>query len=127
MRNSARSSRLTWWARVVRTDPAVPCRRTHPATPTAPGVVGELEKARAGLTLIYLRAPADVLVARLKGADNSGRPPLTGPGADIFKEMDAVLAQRDALYQRISHHVLETGGLTAERVADGVIELCKAS
>ncbi|MCX8957698.1 shikimate kinase AroL [Erwinia psidii] len=55
--------------------------------------------------VIYLRAEAGVLAARLEAyPEQDQRPTLTGrPVAD---EMVEVLAARDALYQQVSHYVI---------------------
>lgn len=78
-------------------------------TPTAPGAEQLLLAARAaGARLIYLRASAHTLRQRLLAADNSHRPSLTG--TDPLAEIEAVLAARDGLYQRLASTVLAIDG-----------------
>ena len=57
-------------------------------------------------TVIYLRAPAEVLAQRLEAfPQDAQRPTLTG--RPIAEEMLKVLAAREALYQETAHHVLD--------------------
>ncbi len=81
-------------------------------TPTAPGarelLVTQQREAKA--TVVYLRADAAALRARLSGADNAHRPSLTG--ADVFAEVGALLATRDPIYLGLADEVVEVGGLT---------------
>ncbi len=70
--------------------------------------------------LICLRAPAEVLLARLDGADD--RPLLAGP--DRQARIEALLAQRAAAYAAIPHQI-DTAGLTVEQVAERVIRLAR--
>lgn len=57
-------------------------------------------------TVIYLRAPASVLVQRLaQSAQDEQRPTLTG--RPISEEMLEVLAAREPLYQEVAHYVMD--------------------
>jgi shikimate kinase len=96
-------------------------------TPTVSGAAARLEseRSRGKALLFYLRAPADVLRERLRRADNSGRPPLTGPAADMLEEIDRVLAERDPLYCRLADHIIETEAFTPAQIAERVIAVVK--
>lgn len=89
-------------------------------TPAAPGAAELIRdaQARGRATVVYLRADAQTLRARLAQGAGPNRPSLTG--ADPLDEIDEVLAQRDPLYRRIADAVIEPGGAaheTAQRVA----------
>lgn len=81
-------------------------------TPTAPGardlLIEQQRTARA--VIVYLRASAPTLRARLSKADNAGRPSLTGAG--VLEEIDAVLERRDPIYLALADEVVEVDGLT---------------
>lgn len=67
-------------------------------------------------TVIYLRAPAEVLAQRLEAfPQDAQRPTLTG--RPIAEEMLEVLAAREALYQETAHHVLDAAQDPQELVA----------
>jgi len=87
-------------------------------TPTAPGAVQAL-RSMDGVRLVYLRASASELQARLRG-DTTARPPLVG--SDAVAEVPDVLKARDGLYRAIADVVVETDGLTCEQIADLLIE-----
>jgi shikimate kinase / 3-dehydroquinate synthase len=70
--------------------------------------------------LICLHAPAEVILARLEGAED--RPLLAGP--DRRACVEALLAQRAAAYAAIPHHI-DTAGLAVEQVAERVIQLAR--
>ncbi|MCW5776862.1 MAG: shikimate kinase [Phycisphaeraceae bacterium] len=90
-------------------------------TPTAPGAADFLRNASArGMgVMVYLRASPATLRARLAGADNTGRPSLTGE--DPLAEIEVVHAARDPLYGELADMVVEVDGLdevaTLEEVA----------
>lgn len=96
-------------------------------TPTAPGAphLLELTAAQGRAVIVYLRAPADVLRARLAGVSNANRPSLTGLG--VLEEIEGVLSARDPLYRELAQHVVETGTLTPEGTADVVARVVKHS
>lgn len=86
-------------------------------TPTAPGAAAILKRERdAGrCRVIYLAATAQNLRERLRGADNSDRPSLTG--ADPLEEIEAVLAARDGLYREVAGEVIATDGRESLEIA----------
>lgn len=84
-------------------------------TPTAPGAAELLDQAsRGGAAVVYLRATAATLRARLERMDNTHRPSLTGAG--VLNEIDVVLAARDGLYRSLARYTVECDGLSAERM-----------
>lgn len=57
-------------------------------------------------SVIYLRAPAELLAQRLVNSPQAHqRPTLTG--RPIAEEMAEVLASREALYQSVAHHIID--------------------
>ncbi|MGM3175025.1 shikimate kinase AroL [Dickeya lacustris] len=65
--------------------------------------------------VIYLHAPAHALARRLEASPQAHqRPTLTG--RPIAEEMEAVLAEREALYQGVAHHVVD-----ATRSPDSIV------
>ena len=87
-------------------------------TPTAPGAEALLRAwQREGATLVYLRAPAAVLAKRLRAALGD-RPSLTG--ADPIDEIEAVLAQRDALYMALADAVVDAS-VNRDEAVDAVL------
>jgi shikimate kinase len=89
-------------------------------TPTAPGAAEIIRgfKGHAGAArVVYLRASAAVLSARLRASGMAGRPSLTG--ADPIGEVAAVLAARDPLYMSLADAVVDVGGKSeGEALAD---------
>lgn len=81
-------------------------------TPTAPGAREMLlaQQREAKSTIVYLRADADALRARLSKADNAHRPSLTGAG--VLDEIEGLLAKRDPIYLALADEVVEVGGLS---------------
>lgn len=96
-------------------------------TPMAPGAPDLLRdhRDRTGAVIIYLRAPAHALRARLQSADNSHRPALTPGATDPLAEIDAVLARRDPLYRSLADEVLETEGMSESAVTDAVASIAE--
>ncbi len=79
-------------------------------TPTAPDATSLLKQAQStGAQIIYLRATAQTLRARLQN-QTQDRPSLTG--ADPLIEVDAVLAQRDPAYLALADFVVNVEGQT---------------
>lgn len=76
---------------------------------TGGGIVlapGNVDYMRATGMVLYLAAPADILYKRLsKGNAMADRPTLTGKAP--LQEMAAVLEERDPLYRKAAHHVLD--------------------
>lgn len=86
-------------------------------TPTAPGAAEALRTARetAGTIVVYLRADAALLHARLSRTDMAARPSITG--ADPLAEIAGVLAARDPLYLSLADMVIGCGAEGPEEVA----------
>jgi 3-dehydroquinate dehydratase/shikimate dehydrogenase len=70
-------------------------------------------------TVVWLRAPADVLWARLQAdpATLEQRPDLAGGGV---AEIEQMLAARMAHYEGCQHHTVDVADLTPEQVADAI-------
>ncbi len=85
-------------------------------TPTAPGARNILLESQADgkSRIIYLRAGAHTLRERLKSADLTDRPSLTG--TDTITEIDLVLAQRDGPYRTLADEVVKVDGLSESTV-----------
>lgn len=76
----------------------------------------------AGLgTVIYLHAPVDRLVARIKGEH---RPPLTDTGP--LDEMRRVLALRDPIYRALADAVVDTDTLDLDTAARRVVDIARS-
>ena len=90
-------------------------------TPTAPGAADLLRDAQAHdrAAVVYLRAPASDLAARLASADNAHRPALSelSPSAEIA----TLYARRDPLYTALARVVIEVAMLPPEQVARRVL------
>ena len=82
-------------------------------TPTAPGAESLLREAqrRATASIVYLRASAHTLRARL-AAGEVERPPLLG--TDPLAEVETLLDRRDPLYTRLANLVLDVDGVDRE-------------
>jgi shikimate kinase len=95
-------------------------------TPTIPGAAGAIraERAAGRARVIYLRAPADTLIERLRSTDPAQRPSLTGAGT--LEETPAILAQRDPAYLALADLVIQTEGLTTEETADLIAAAARA-
>jgi len=86
-------------------------------------VLSEANRAfmRAVGRVFYLAAPAEVLAARLAAAPESEwRPSLTGRLA--WEEAALVLAEREALYRKAAHQVIDAEA-PLERVAADILRL----
>jgi shikimate kinase len=84
-------------------------------TPTAPGAEDMIRALRGPpgaprSRVVYLRAPAEVLAARLEAGGVTDRPSLTGE--DPIREIGAVLAFRDPLYRDLADDIVEVGALS---------------
>ena len=77
--------------------------------------------ARTG-TVVCLKASPETILERVGGDPN--RPLLQG--GDKLQKIRDLLARRQALYDAIPHFV-ETDGLSPERVADCVQEICRGA
>jgi shikimate kinase len=93
-------------------------------TPTSAGAAellrGCLER---GDLVVYLRAQPGALRERLRG-QMGDRPSLTG--GDPLEEIGIVFERRDELYRAFANAVIETDGMSVERVVDRVCELVDA-
>lgn len=91
---------------------------------TGGGVVlraDNVEAMRSSGTVVWLDAPAEVLLQRVAGGE--GRPLLAGGP----ERLSALLAARRALYETAGHHRVQTAGRSPEEVAQEVAELWSAS
>ena len=82
-------------------------------TPTAPGAEALLLARGPGCKIVYLRAAAEVLSARIRGG--KGRPSLTG--GDPAEEVGEVLERRDPLYLAMADEVIDIGVVDEEGAA----------
>jgi shikimate kinase len=88
-------------------------------TPTAPGADALLLQAtRNGAIIVYLRADAQTLRARMQG-QTSDRPGLTGD--DPIAEVAAVLAERDPLYRSLAQQVVQVDRLSEAEALAAVV------
>lgn len=92
----------------------------HVEPPAIIGVAGgavldpdDRERIRAGGFVVWLRAPAEVLVTRAAGAAH--RPWLEGDSVGWFRR---TVAERDPLYAEVSDLEIDTGTVTPEEAAD---------
>ena len=74
-----------------------------------------------GSLLIYLRATANTLAARLAPTDLASRPALLGP--DPLSEIAPLLKKRDALYCALADQTLEVDLLTEDQTVAAVLAL----
>lgn len=70
--------------------------------------------------IVWLRAPAVVLWSRItRDAHTSqSRPDLTASGG--LAEVESMLAEREPIYQKMAHHVIDTMSMNPEQVADAI-------
>ncbi|HET6202318.1 MAG TPA: shikimate kinase AroL [Planctomycetota bacterium] len=73
------------------------------------------DRMRRGGFVVYLRAGAETLAARIRAEGEGTRPSLTGAPPD--EEVSAVLAAREPLYAEIAHLVLDATRPVAELVS----------
>jgi 3-dehydroquinate dehydratase/shikimate dehydrogenase len=76
------------------------------------GAAQHLEGRPAASAVVWLRAPREVLVERIRG---SGRPSLRGKPAE--QEIDELLVAREPLYAGLATMTVDTGGRTPGEVA----------
>ena len=69
--------------------------------------------------LVWLKANTDTLLRRI-GNDQS-RPSLTGKSQR--EDMEAVLAERSPIYQRVADFIVDTEGKMPEEVAEAIVKL----
>jgi shikimate kinase len=91
---------------------SVPILALGGGTPTAPGASDLLRSLKRAdpPRIIYLRATADELAARLRATDLSARPSLTG--RDPVAEIAEVLSARGPLYESLADLVLDVGTMS---------------
>jgi len=82
-------------------------------TVTIPGSIGLLQEKTL---CIYLQASLETLLQHLEG-QREGRPLAQG-------DLSQRLADREPLYEKAAHVVLDTDGLSAQEVADEIIVSC---
>ena len=91
---------------------------------TGGGVVERAENRRllAGAKVVWLRANADTLAARLS-ADRGDRPSLTGGG--VVEEIDAMLRRRTPWYGQVATWTIDVDDRSAGAVVEGIITQCR--
>ena len=90
-------------------------------TPTAPGAEAILraQKRERPPRIVYLRAPAGVLAARIRTGGRVMRPSLTG--LDPAEEVPVILAQREPLFLDLANWVLEVGEISLDQATERVL------
>ncbi len=86
-----------------------------PMTPAARARLADARLAGRAF-IIYLSAPADVLQERLRSADLSGRPSLTG--RDPIDEVPEVIAERGPTYTSLADHTIDTHGRDVDEIVE---------
>jgi len=99
----------------------VPILALGGGTPTAPGAEALLRARAPGWKIVYLRAAAEVLSARIR--EGKGRPSLTG--GDPAEEVGEVLERRDPLYLALADEVIDVGAGDAEGAVGRLVALWK--
>jgi len=97
------------------------CRDERGVLATGGGTVldpGNRERLRAWGSVVYLRARAESLAARLRGQEPDARPLLAG--APAVERIEALLAAREAFYYMSAHFVLDTDDLVLNDVVERV-------
>jgi shikimate kinase len=69
--------------------------------------------------IFWLRASVDTIATRIR--DSGNRPSLTG-AKSFLEEIEEVLAERLPLYRAAAHHEIDTDRLSAEEVAETIIQ-----
>lgn len=89
-------------------------------TPTHPPCEAELRRrAESGAAIVYLRASAACLRARLSATDLATRPALLG--ADVLAEVEALWQHRDPIYRALATLVVDVEAMTPEAAAEAAI------
>ncbi len=70
-------------------------------------------------TVIYLRSTPDELSRRLR--HDTHRPLLQQGGADLLRRLRGLFQERDPLYRRTAHFVIETGRLSVHTLVNMVL------
>lgn len=94
-------------------------------TPTSNEAAEMLKRAQNGrkVCVVYLRASTSTLRARLDGADNSGRPSLTG--SDVLSEIPILFGRRDPIYRALSDAILHVDGRTIDELIEDIKQVCR--
>jgi len=93
---------------------AAALRATGTVVALGGGAAQHLQGRPPGAAIVWLRAPRQVLVDRIRGSD---RPSLRGRPPE--EEIDELLALREPVYAGLATHTVETGGrLPAEAAAE---------
>ena len=79
-----------------------------------------IQALRPNALIFWLKASVEVIVSRIQGG--SERPSLTG-AKTFTEEVAEVLERRAPRYQSAAQHQIDTDHLTAEQVADRIIEM----
>jgi shikimate kinase len=98
-------------------------RRDGVIVDTGGGVIERAENIEAlekNSLIIWLKASVDTIVSRIQGGTE--RPALTS-GKTFTEEVAEVLERRMPKYKAAAHYEVDTDELTAEQVADRVIEI----
>jgi len=92
-----------------------------------PAVRAALDAAGARCTVIYLRARASTLGARIAAdaATAEARPSLSGLAGSADEVAD-VLAAREPTYRAVADHVIDVDDRTVEALAEAAASLCHA-
>ena len=80
------------------------------------------ERLRSSGFVVYLRADAETLAARIRAQGKGRRPSLTGAAPD--EEVPAVLAAREPLYRAVAHLEVDAArpvGESVERIASSIL------
>lgn len=79
-----------------------------------------IEALKVQSLIIWLKASVDTIVSRIEGGTE--RPALTS-GKTFTEEVSEVLERRMPKYKAAAHYEIDTDELTAEQVADRIIEI----
>lgn len=91
-----------------------------PMTPAVRAMVADA-RLRGRARVVYLAAEAETLQARLREADLSDRPSLTG--SDPIAEVPDVLLERKPIYTSLADRVVQTEGHRPEDVAGTLADM----
>ncbi len=85
-----------------------------------------LELKKTG-TVIWLQADPSILCMRIAGDQYSAgqRPSLTGK--DVCQEIEAVLAERNPLYQETADSIIDSGRMTVDEAVLEIERICTAT
>lgn len=94
---------------------------------TGGGVIlrqSNLDALKKNGTIFFLNAEAKILAERIKSENT--RPSLTH-GKEPWEEVEDVLKERLPLYKKAADHIIDTGKLPPEKVAEIILEITKKS